>query len=138
VADSPLAKKLALKPNYRALIVNAPPGYREQLGPLPDGVELREAPTLAGTRQEPAAFDWVQLFARNQADLQRDGAAAIAAVKPGGWLWIAYPKQRAKVPTDITRDRGWDVITAAGWQGGALVSVDDIWSAMRFRPQPAP
>ncbi|MGH3665245.1 MAG: hypothetical protein ACRDU8_03995 [Egibacteraceae bacterium] len=52
----------------------------------------------------------------------------------GGLLWPAYPKRSAKVDTDLTRDVGWDAVTKAGWDGIAQVSVDDVWSAVRFRP----
>jgi hypothetical protein len=48
-------------------------------------------------------------------------------------IWISYPKQAAKVPTDITRDRGWDAITSEGWRPVTQVSVDDVWSALRWR-----
>lgn len=135
MSDTPLAKKLLIKPGTRGLVVNAPPGYRALLDPLPDGVDLRELPELPAA-PSGAAFDFALLFARNQADLERWGPALLAALRPDGVVWIAYPKQSARVATDITRDRGWDVITNTGWQGVSLVSVDDVWSAMRFRPRP--
>jgi hypothetical protein len=126
MADSSLVKKLGLKPGRRVLILNAPDGYRALLDPLPEGVELAATPD--GT------FDFVQLFAKNKADLARYAPKAMEAVKPGGLLWIAFPKKTSKIQTDITRDTGWDVIQQAGWQGIFLIAVDDIWSAMRFRP----
>ena len=126
MADSSLAKKLSLKPGKRALILNAPDGYQALLDPLPEDVDLTATPD--GT------FDFVQVFAKNQADLAEYAPAALAAVKPGGMLWIAFPKKTSKIQTDISRDTGWDVIQQAGWQGVFLISVDDVWSAMRFRP----
>jgi hypothetical protein len=126
MADSSLTKKLGLKPGRRALILNAPDGYRALLDPLPEGVDLTTAPD--GT------FDFVQLFAKNKADLAEYAPTAMAAVKPGGMLWISFPKKTSKIQTDISRDTGWDVIQQAGWQGVFLISVGDIWSAMRFRP----
>ena len=47
---------------------------------------------------------------------------------------MAYPKISSGMKSDITRDQGWDAMKGAGWQGVALVSIDDVWSAMRFRP----
>ena len=126
MADSSLAKKLGLKPGKRALILNAPDGYRALLDPLPEGVGLTATPG--------GAFDFVQVFAKNKADLARYVPEAIAAVKPGGMLWIAFPKKTSKIQSDISRDTGWDVVQQAGWQGVSLISVDDVWSAMRFRP----
>lgn len=59
---------------------------------------------------------------------------AIASVRPGGLLWISYPKRSAKVETDMTRDIGWETIDAAGWQGVTQIAIDATWSALRFRP----
>jgi len=98
MADSSLVKKLGLKPGWRALILNAPDGYRELLDPLPEGIDLTATPD--GT------FDFVQLFARNKADLARYAPEAIAAVKPGGMLWISFPKKTSQIQTDISRDTG--------------------------------
>lgn len=47
---------------------------------------------------------------------------------------MSYPKKSSKVKTDLTRDIGWDVVTDVGWTGIAQVSIDDTWSATRFRP----
>jgi hypothetical protein len=118
--------RVNIQPGRRALILNAPDGYRALLDPLPEGVDLAATPD--------GIFDFVQLFAKNKADLAQYAPAAMAALKPGGMLWIAFPKKTSKIQTDISRDTGWDVVQQAGWQGVFLISVDDVWSAMRFRP----
>jgi hypothetical protein len=56
------------------------------------------------------------------------------AVKHDALLWIAYPKGGAKVGTDINRDRLWDAVEKHNLSGVTLISLDEIWSAMRFRP----
>jgi hypothetical protein len=121
-----LIKKLQLKPGLRALFLNAPEGYVASLGPLPDGITLADGP--AGT------LDFVQLFVRDSTELTTHAPAALAAIKRDGVLWIAYPKQNAKVKTDITRDRGWEPITAAGLRPVTQIAIDEIWSALRWRP----
>jgi hypothetical protein len=49
-------------------------------------------------------------------------------------LWFAYPKGTSKVKTDINRD----TIRVTGEEFGittvTAVSIDDTWSALRFRP----
>jgi len=49
-------------------------------------------------------------------------------------LWFAYPKGTSKVKTDINRD----TIRITGEEFNittvAAISIDDIWSALRFRP----
>lgn len=126
MAGSPLVKRLQIKPGQRMVVINPPTGYLEVLGPLPPGVELAETPD--GT------FDFVQVFVGSVADLERDAPTAIGALKRDGLLWISYPKRSSKVPTDLTRDVGWAATARAGLEGVAQVSIDDVWSALRFRP----
>ena len=49
-------------------------------------------------------------------------------------LWIAWPKKTAKRPTDLTRDTLWPRVHETGWNGVAAISIDETWSALRFRP----
>src|SRR5262249_45339349 len=100
--------------------------YLSMLQPLPDGAEVKTEG--AGT------FDLVQLFVGNKAELESKALAAIKALKPGGMLWFSLPKKTSKVQSDLTRDKGWDSVREAGFEGVSLISVDDTWSAMRFRP----
>ena len=129
MADTPLIKKLGIKPKNRVTILNAPEGYHEQLGALPADVELVTTVTPAGP------FDVVHLFVQNKAELDRDGLLAIQAVKPGGILWISYPKQSSKVATDLNRDVLWKVFPDKEWRPVTQISIDEVWSALRFRPQ---
>jgi hypothetical protein len=124
---SPLARKLLIKPGHRVLALNAPEHYGGLLSPLPEGVQISEEP-------DEGAFDVVHAFASNQAELERLAPAALQSVKPGGIVWLSYPKRASKVQTDITRDIGWDVVEEAGWQPVTQISVDDVWSALRYRP----
>ena len=126
MADSGLAKKLLIKPGQRIIILNAPPGYMDELGPLPDGVEL---PSKA-----EGSFDLVHLFVSNTGELASFAPEAVQAVKRDGVFWISYPKQSSKVKTDITRDRGWETVREAGFEPVSMVSINDVWSALRFRP----
>jgi hypothetical protein len=126
VTENALIKKLQLKPGLRALFLNAPEGYVASLGPLPQGVELVDGP--------PGKLDLVQLFVRDSVELATYAPAALAAIKPDGVLWIAYPKQSAKVKTDLTRDRGWALVTAGGLRPVTQIAIDEIWSALRWRP----
>jgi hypothetical protein len=130
MADTPLIKKLGIKPNQRVLILNAPEGYAEQLNAiLPVDVELVTSPTTADN------FDVVLQYVRNQAQVEIEVPKAIKLVKPGGLLWISYPKQSSKVPTDINRDILWKIFPDSAWRPVTQISIDDVWSALRFRPK---
>jgi len=129
MADTSLIKKLGIKPKQRVLLLNAPEGYFEQIGTLlPADVELFSTPASAGY------FDVVLQFVRNKAEVEKDTPIAIELVKPGGRLWISYPKQSSKIPTDINRDILWKVFPNSEWRPVTQISIDEIWSALRFRP----
>jgi len=107
-------------------VINAPPGYADQLQPLPEGAELVDRPKMA--------VDVVQVFLRDCGDLDRAAPAAVKAMKPDGLLWVCYPKGGKKAGTDLNRDILWERMgRQSGLVGVTLVSIDDTWSAMRFR-----
>ena len=121
-----LLKKLQLKGDQRAVIINPPLGYLDELGPLPESVELAQ--------QAEGSFDFVQVFARNMGELQRFLPTALQAVKHDALLWIAYPKGGAKAGTDLNRDILWNAVAEHHFSGVTLISLNEVWSAMRFRP----
>jgi hypothetical protein len=122
-----LAQKLGLKPNQRVLLLNAPSGSADALGPLPDGVTLAIV-------SDGSTYDAVLPFVSSRADVEAVVPQTLVALKPGGILWMIYPKKSSKIKTDISRDVGWDSLRAAGLDTVAAVSIDDIWSGLRFRP----
>jgi hypothetical protein len=114
-----VAAKLGIKPAQSIFLINPPGDYAEMVGGLPPGTTV--------VRHRPA--DVVHLFARSMVELAEHGVEATAAVKPGGLVWISYPKDGA---SDLKRDLLRDAIN--GWQPVTQVALDDTWSAMRFRP----
>ena len=126
MADTPLTKKLGIKAGHRMLVMNAPEGYLNVLAELPHGVELN---TMA-----EGAFDFVQIFVNSKAEVDNLASTGLGALQPGGLLWLCYPKKTSKVATDITRDTGWDSLTQANMRPVSQISIDETWSALRFRP----
>ncbi len=123
---APLAEKLQLKAAQKLAVLNVPHGQLEKLkAGMPEI-------TLAGATKSKS--DAVLAFVNNLAEADKFVPLAIAAVKPDGLLWIAYPKGGSKIRTDINRDRLWDATSKTGWRPVRLVAMDEIWSAMRFRP----
>jgi hypothetical protein len=126
MAENALAKKLKLKPAQRAAIVNAPEGYLRELSPLPDGVEITDKLT--------GKFDWVQIFVKSKAEADKLTPRAVKALKPQSMLWMSFPKGSSKIQTDLTRDKGWEVLQQVDLRWLVLVSVNDTWSAFALRP----
>jgi 1-acyl-sn-glycerol-3-phosphate acyltransferase len=126
VAESALARKLLIQPGDRVLILNAPPGYLSRLQPLPDGATTAE--------QGIGPHDVVQLFAHDRAELERDFSAALNALKPGGVVWMSYPRPSAGPGSDLSRDHGWGVLHGAGLVAVTQITMADDWNALRWRP----
>ncbi len=127
MAAEALARKLRIAVGSRALVLGAPPGYASSLAAAA-GAEVDEE------AREESNYDVVQAFVKDRLDVEREAARALRALKPGGVLWFSYPKTASGVASELTRDRGWDVVARAGLRPVSQVSVDEVWSALRFRP----
>jgi hypothetical protein len=46
-------------------------------------------------------------------------------------LWVAYPKGNR---ADVNRDSLWPILADRGFRPITQISIDDTWSALRFRP----
>ena len=125
MASTKLLKKLRMQPGQRVLILNAPQDYLEELGPLPEGVEVADKPE--------GVFDFVQVFAKNMAELEKQVPVAAEAVKHDGLLWVSHPKKSSSVESDLSRDVVWKSVAKTGLRAVTQVSVNDVWSAIRFR-----
>jgi hypothetical protein len=127
--DATVPKKLGLKPGMRVLLVNAPEGYREALASVEPGLALQE---VGGESSDPVGA--IHLFAANRAELEAAAPASLAAWRSGARLWVSYPKGGSSVTTDLNRDVDWGPLAAAGFRPVTQVSIDPVWSALRFRP----
>lgn len=123
---SSLVRKLQLKVEQSVLVLNAPQGYVDRLA-----AELEGIAVAAHTEGTP---DSVLLFVNSLAEAQHLAPQAIAAIDPDGLLWMAYPKGSSGVKTDVNRDRLWEAIKLLGWRAVRQIALDEVWSAIRFRP----
>jgi hypothetical protein len=122
---SALAKKMRLDIAESAAIINPPPDYLDTLKPYPKGLTLKSE--LSGK------FDWIQIFVKNEAELDKVLSKALKALAPESRLWISFPKGSSKIQTDLTRDKGWDSLKGVDLMFVNLISVTDDFSAFQFR-----
>jgi hypothetical protein len=120
--ESPLAKKMKLRPGVRAAIIQAPEKYLDQLKH-----DSEVSQKLSGK------FDWIQIFAKNKKELDSLAPKAAKALKPESILWLSFPKGSSKIQTDLTRDKGWEVLQGLDLKWVTLISVDENWSAFALR-----
>jgi hypothetical protein len=115
-----LAAKLQIKPGTQVAVVAVPT----------DGPDLADLGTLAA---EPEQAGAVIAFARRRADLTEAASPAIDAAREDRLAWIAYPKA-GQLGTDINRDSLAAAVAELGVRPVRQVSLDPVWSALRFRP----
>lgn len=124
---SELFIKLNLKDQKTILIYNAPESFEQEIQQL-EGIDVvRDVRAV-----EKIGFSLS--FSDKKAHL--DAIAALIAAKAEGdaVLWFAYPKGTSKkYQCDYNRDHGWEVLIAAGFRPIRQVSIDQDWSALRFR-----
>lgn len=122
-SGTPLPKKLGIKSGHRVAFIHAPDGFRDTLGPLPEGVERVDA-------DGPA--DVVVFFTKRADELRAAFRGLGARVHPAGMLWISWPRKPSGVAADLTED----VIRAIGLEAGMVdvkvCAVDDVWSGLKF------
>jgi len=119
-----LPAKLGLKSGDRVAILYAPKGYQATLGELPPRVKL-----LGGRASQ---LDFIQLFARSRADLERAFAKAAARLKPDGMLWVSWPKQASPLAGDLNENLVRAVGLSVGLVDVKVAAIDYDWSGLKF------
>jgi hypothetical protein len=112
-----LAKKLNLKNGMKLRVVGKP-----------NDVDLDDVETTSSGKA-----DGVLVFVKRVADVAGTCGPALEAAKDGRLSWIAYPKA-GQLGTDLNRDILWRHLQQQGIQGVRQIAIDDVWSALRFKP----
>jgi hypothetical protein len=115
-----VADKLLIKP--ATTVWSSHPDRLTLLEPLPDDVRVVDHPEEAAT---------AVVFGDDAQSLRRVVAAHAGQLAQSGSVWVAYPKGNR---TDINRDSVWPILTEHGLRPIGQVALDDVWSALRFRP----
>lgn len=115
-----LTAKLQIKAGTQVAVVAGPD----------QGPDLTSLGPLATNAAEAGA---VIAFARRRADLTQTAGPAVEAARDDRLAWIAYPKA-GQLGTDINRDSLAAAVAELGIRPVRQVSLDEVWSALRFRP----
>ena len=138
-SGTPLIRKLGIKSGQVIAILNAPEGFDDTLGPLPDTVivhrSLGSGPngvSDANDANDAPPFDIVLFFTTERAAL----AALIAEVRPrmapACGLWVAWPKRAAGLPTELTDHVVREIALPTGLVDNKICAIDATWSGLRL------
>ncbi len=123
-SGTPLAGKLGIKEGALIVLLGAPDGFEAELEPLPDGVRVR--------RRLQAGIDVAVLFVTSRRQLERRFPQVVAALRPAGGLWVAWPRWSSGVATDLTENTLRDVVLPTGLVDNKVCAVNQAWSGLRF------
>ena len=119
-AQTPLARKLGIKPGARLALDEAPPGWA--IPDLPEGV-------VVAAGGEPA--DVIVAFFRESAELPDRLPGLARRIFPAGGLWLAWPRRAGGHDSDITESGLRDLALPLGVVDNKVAAIDDDWSGLR-------
>jgi hypothetical protein len=123
-----LLKKLNYKGQDRIAIINAEEDF---INSLKDNLEDVKIDTGIDPR---FPYGFILVFVKKVSEVDKITPAAVHNLVADGILWFCYPKKTSKkFRSDIDRDHGWKPLNEIGFHGIRLVSINDDWSALRFR-----
>jgi hypothetical protein len=118
-----LAQKLRIKEGMSLSTINAPSGFAAQIQSI---IEIT-------INSKTNKFDQLHWFVNNKAQLEKEVEKVLKLLKNDIICWCYYPKRTSKIQTDLTRDKGWEVLLQHDIQWLSLISFDDTWSTFAFR-----
>ena len=124
IDETPVARKLGIKEGRRVLVMDPPVGFVRRLDPLPQGASVATKPV--------SQMDVVLVFSSSRAVLGELFPRAKHILAPRGIIWVAWPRKSSGFFTDLSQDLVRSVGLAAGMTDDKIISLDDIWAALRF------
>lgn len=121
-------RKLQFKDNDRIYVLNAPKEFQPNLRSMEVLTTVKKSPNCKQT------YDFAMFFVKSRDDIRKYAQKAADKMNDDGLLWFAYPKKSSKnYKSDISRDDGWQPLGDLGYEPVRQISIDDDWSALRFR-----
>lgn len=121
-SGTPLHKKLGIREGMALYAIHPPRNYLQLLS-IP--AKFAKSPPKNGA-------DFVHLFVKDAVALKRDLPRARAAIKPGGMIWVSWPKQAAKIETDVTGREVRDLALEGDLVDVKICAVSEIWSGLKL------
>ena len=80
------------------------------------------------------SISFALLFVTNEKDVETLFESVYGNLVNDAILWFCYPKGSSKkYQSSISRDKGWSTLGIHGFEPVRLVSINEDWSALRFR-----
>jgi hypothetical protein len=123
-SGTPLAKKLGIKDGFRVALLHMPDDVQTQLHDALARCQL--------SKRTASDVDFIFLFVKSRAALEREIPIAKQALAPAGMLWISWPKKSCGVPTDLDGNIVRQTGLGAGLVDIKVCAVTEVWSGLKF------
>jgi hypothetical protein len=123
-SQTPLVKKLGLRPGMRLWVIGAPLDYAAIVEDLPVGLQW--------VGNEVTGLDFIHLFTTSQARLEEALPRLVPRLAKTGVLWISWSKKSSGLPADLDEN----IIRETGLKNGMVdvkvCAVNQQWSGLKF------
>lgn len=123
-SGTPLAKKLSLRDGQRVWFHQMPDSVAEEIGEYALDLFVLAAP-------QPG-MDSAHLFVTERAQLAEWLDMLRHTIAPDGQIWVSWPKQASRVPTDVTEDTIRELALPLGLVDTKVCAVDETWSGLKL------
>jgi hypothetical protein len=123
-SGTPLWKKLGLKSDMPACVLNAPQNYTALLG--------SDAPLADWRNEIHDGIFFIHAFTKIRFELEEILAKSLSNMARDGMVWISWPKKASKVPTEITEDVIREIALPTGLVDVKVCAVDATWSGLKL------
>lgn len=123
-SGTPLAQKLGLKPGMRTWFQGMPDSVRAEID--------RDTPPIELLDQPDPPVDLAHIFLTSCAALDCELRMLLPLIARDGIIWVSWPNNASKVPTDITEDVIRAVALPLHLVDVKVCAVDDTWSGLKL------
>jgi hypothetical protein len=122
-SGTPLVKKLGIKSGDRVVLMNAPPGFKDELEDLPQGVRFA---------RERSKAEVALVFSKSLLDLEKKFKTAAQSMTTAGMIWVAWPKKASGIETDLVESKVRGFGLSLGLVDIKVCAINDTWSGLKF------
>jgi len=123
-SETPLAKQLNLRDDQRVWFHAMPENVQDEIGEY--------ALDLIFVADPAEGIDAAHIFVTERAELESHLAALRRHIAPDGHIWVSWPTQVSKVPTDISEDSIRETALPIGLVDTKVCAVDEVWSGLKL------
>jgi hypothetical protein len=123
-SETPLAKKLGIKSNFRIRLIDPPAYYFKLFSDWPEEVNI--------LHENKTKKNFIHYFVTQASALKKNIRSLRNELEPNGMLWVSWYKKSAKMPTDVTEDFIRNLALANGLVDIKVCAVDELWSGLKL------